>query len=321
MSNSEPHGYKDYFQKCLTGLVEEKNKVDACVNWLLMLNIAIMSVNFLTLTTDMKPVSRILLSELGILFTWMIMMRSCRAYRQLVNFGFIVKRLHDYERRPKDLHLERRLLVAIRFLDYPEKGTDPVYLTSRRTAFRINLTHEYGVIILMYSTLILYHLIKDPDVFGFFSILSLPLFLALIFFSMFYKKEGSSNSFLQAKEVRPKINMSIGLGDLHDRLAILKLKGEKLGVQIHAQRTEIEECISQYESIGIHAPVSDLSKIEVINANIWEFESQLRKEVKNQSNFDKIGRLAVKVRKLNAERVSIRNRINRDTSTGYEEPD
>lgn len=317
MSNQNTNWHKDYFQKCLTGLIEEKNKVDACVNWLLTMNIAVMSVTILITT---KAHLRILLAELGILFTWMIMMRSCRAYRQLVNFSFIIKRLHNFERCPTDRHTEERLIRAIKFLDYPEKGTEPVYLTSRWKVLRINLGHEYGVIIAIYVGLILYHLKNESILFICFSLLGLVLILATTFFTMLYKKEGSIHSILCAGGERPKIRLSIGLGDLYDRMGILKLKTEKLGIELDEYINEIKDCIQQYKSFGIQVSTSDVSEIETINAKIWEIESQLRNGTDSQTDFNKIGKWAVAVRKLNAQRVSLRNRINRETCTGYEEP-
>jgi len=316
MSSESINWHKDYFQKCLSGLIEEKNKVDACVNWVLTLNAAIMSVAFLSGQARLS----LFLAELGIVFTWMIMMRSCRAYRQLVNFGFIVKRLHDYERCPSDRSREKRLINAIRFLDYPEEGTDSVYLTSRRQVFRMNLGHEYGVIMLVYIALALHAFAEDTSLLNGLSLLVLVAVLSVTFFTMFYKKEGSPQSVLRLTGERLQVQSSIGLGDLYDRLSILKLKKEKLDLEVDEYMNEITECIRQYESMGVQVPSSKVSEIEAVNAEIWKLESQMRNGGDSPMDLGKVGHVALAVRDLNAQRVSIRNQINRDTGTGYEEP-
>lgn len=102
-----PFWYESFSNKIISGIEEQKNKFDSCLNWLLTLNtaifggiIAIIGAGF-GAGKDNWP--RHLGYEMitylcfvGLLWSWMIMLRSTVAYRQLTNFDTILYYLHKY---------------------------------------------------------------------------------------------------------------------------------------------------------------------------------------------------------------------------------
>ena len=89
--------HKSYSDKLVSGIAEQKRKFDACLHWLLIINTAAYGLVILKFT-ESEPI--VAICSIGILWTWMIMLRSASAYRQLCNFDLILSKLHDYYLNP-----------------------------------------------------------------------------------------------------------------------------------------------------------------------------------------------------------------------------
>ncbi len=317
MSNNQNDWQSNYFQKTLAGLTAQKNKVDVCINWLLALNIGLLAVIFINITEYSLT---IMVSVIGILLTWMIMLRSCRAWRQLINYDFILKRLHDYQYHPCNSLIIDRLFYCLNHLDYPDKSENSVYLTSRWQSFRKNLTQEYGLLIAIYVVIITYQILQNPRLINILWIGLLISFLILAFFGMFYKKESKPDRILSQGLEESKFKVPLGLGDLYDRLSILELKENRLNMNVTAYKASIKECIRQYRNLGIKPSTEDISVLIDINSKIWDLEELIQHILPKEIGFKEIGKNTYEIRKLNNKRISLRNKINRQTGTGYLEP-
>jgi len=251
----------------------------------------------------------------------MIMLRSCRAYRQLVNFDFILKRLNDCQQNPSNRELYKRFLDCMHYLDYPDNKKQRVYKISGNSSIFINLRAEYGIILFILFAIIGYGLSKDSSFINWLSIVYLLILLELTYRGMFYKKEIKFDAALNIRLLgfNPMMKV-IGLGELHDRLIILKLKEERLKRNVQVYKSDIQKVIEQYKISGREATKKDITALEKINKEIWELEYKVRNGNLSHQNFDEVGRDAVKIRDLNVARVKLKNRINKKTDTGHEDP-
>jgi hypothetical protein len=188
MNKTQPDWIEGYTDKTIEGLFEQKNKVDTCLNWLLGLNTAVLYGVF---HLKDKPTLAIPLCAVGILYTWMIMMRSGRAFRQLENFDYILKRVFELQLQSTDEQIHRTLLSR-KYMDYPEGETKDrvLYRSSRIKTMWNHLKQEYGIILLIYLVVIIFEtdLPSTEPLWPYLSLLALAM--AWTYRFMFYKKEG-----------------------------------------------------------------------------------------------------------------------------------
>jgi hypothetical protein len=118
----------------------------------------------------------------------------------------------------------------------------------------------------------------------------------------------------------PKIYFGIGLGELYDRISILHLKQSRLGLLLKEEERAIADAIEQYRQIGIEANNDLIGELTRVNEAIWDLEAVIRRGLSAKLPMNEIGKRAVKIRDLNERRADLRNRINRETGSGFEEP-
>jgi len=193
--------HKSYTEKLNFGIIEQKRKFDACIHWLLTINGALLGflgVNWFNFRNP-DPVSSeylVAICAIGLLWTWMIMLRSASAYRQLVNFDLILSRFNDYyltaqgEGKKK---LEADLAKFMAHFDYShaEGNKTRCFKIKPWSSIWKHLRSEYGPIITIYSSIIIYNLFVHNDwtinlIVGF-----LLFWLFVTYFSIFHKKEKS----------------------------------------------------------------------------------------------------------------------------------
>lgn len=103
--------------------------------------------------------------------------------------------------------------------------------------------------------------------------------------------------------------MHVTKADLCDRFTILKLKTERL--------PEDERVMTEFKAYEAALLGRGLdrycSRLYVVNAKIWDLEADIRQGAllnpSTEAEFAEIGRRAVKIRALNAVRISIKNEI------------
>ena len=97
------------------------------------------------------------------------------------------------------------------------------------------------------------------------------------------------------------------LSDMLDRYSILLLKKERLPenpeVQAECARFEADlQGRSDQEYITKHVAL-----LKEVNAKIWDLESDIRKGKEGALGLEEVGRRALAIRDLNAERVALKN--------------
>lgn len=124
------------------------------------------------------------------------------------------------------------------------------------------------------------------------------------------------------------IKMKIPLSELIDKMAIIKLKIERVG-EPHLQKEYIEckKAVKKYESKYVKIEKVWFNKLYNINGKIWDIEFDLREIVNklnnnigieiNDEELEEIGKKHLIVGKLMKKRNTIKNEIVDKTGEGY----
>jgi hypothetical protein len=103
--------------------------------------------------------------------------------------------------------------------------------------------------------------------------------------------------------------MEMTLSEMIDRYSILLLKKDRLpehaAVQEECSRFAIElEIYQEQEYVREH-----LDLLVKVNGQIWDLESDIRRGREGELGLEEVGRRALLIRDLNAERIRLKNRV------------
>lgn len=104
----------------------------------------------------------------------------------------------------------------------------------------------------------------------------------------------------------------MSIGDVVDRYSICRLKRERLGLDNEKEINELKNEMGKYQGID-----SYVEKLYTVNGNIWDLESDIRKEKEATLGLEEVGRRAIKIRELNNIRVGYKNEINSIYKEGF----
>ena len=114
--------------------------------------------------------------------------------------------------------------------------------------------------------------------------------------------------------------MEMPLAEVLDRLSILKLKVERINEpHLKKEQDSFNKAIQQFKNEGIKINDSWLNELYIINAKIWDLESDIRKGKEGELGLEEVGKRAILIRNLNRERVAIKNRIIEETGIGFKD--
>lgn len=101
------------------------------------------------------------------------------------------------------------------------------------------------------------------------------------------------------------MNVRFPVIELFDRLAIAEVKWERT----KSNQEELNWYANQAEKIdfGLIKPLFE--SLKEAHNQIWDLEFELKTGVEQNLSLEEIGRRAIKVRDLNAKRISIKNQI------------
>lgn len=119
-------------------------------------------------------------------------------------------------------------------------------------------------------------------------------------------KRATMRAFIDMRIASPPI----AVADAADRCSIVRLKIERLG--------ESEELREEFETTSAACAGIDYSRLYEINGKIWDLESDIRRGMEQQLGWDEIGRRAIAIRNLNAQRIAVRNEL-ADEHGGFHE--
>jgi len=106
--------------------------------------------------------------------------------------------------------------------------------------------------------------------------------------------------------------MKYSIGDFLDRLSILRLKKERYYVNDEQLRLFEIEYLENYKNLEKY-----VSELYEINKSIWDLEYDIRMNIEKDLTI--IGKKALKIRDINNLRVSLVNKINKETNSGFQE--
>lgn len=102
--------------------------------------------------------------------------------------------------------------------------------------------------------------------------------------------------------------MKYPLTDLIDRFSILRLKLQRLPVDEEI-KAEYEIFLNAINDFGNDKSSEWIEKMTEINGRIWDLESDIRKGKEKELGLQEVGRRALAIRDINAERIAYKNEI------------
>lgn len=107
----------------------------------------------------------------------------------------------------------------------------------------------------------------------------------------------------------------MALSEMADRLTILKLKVERLpqdntiSTQYGLFIAEVDKIIQRFDQEMQDALQKEIGFLYNCNSKIWRLEFDIRNGKLGKHDLEEIGRRAIAIREINAERLSCKNRI------------
>lgn len=105
--------------------------------------------------------------------------------------------------------------------------------------------------------------------------------------------------------------MRISLGDIADRYSICRLKKERSDIDVSA---ELE---SLFKEITNNNLTEYAEKLYIVNGQIWDLESDIRKGKEGILGLEEVGRRSILIRDKNKQRIEIKNEINAKYNSGF----
>lgn len=97
-------------------------------------------------------------------------------------------------------------------------------------------------------------------------------------------------------------------GEMFDKFTIMV---RKVYMGMDAYIPQIKEYQKMFEENKLPAEILLLvCKLQMINTDIWNLESEVRKGKEGRLGFEEVGRRALEIRNMNGERVKIINEMN-----------
>lgn len=106
--------------------------------------------------------------------------------------------------------------------------------------------------------------------------------------------------------------MKYPLADLIDRFSILRLKKQRLP-QDEDIELEYEIFLNAINEYGNNKSSEWIEDMTAINGRIWDLESDIRKGKEKQLGLAEVGRRALAIRDINAERIAYKNTISKES--------
>ncbi len=118
-----------------------------------------------------------------------------------------------------------------------------------------------------------------------------------------------------------QIRCEVSLGELVDKLSILKIKQQKISDKTKLTHVNHEAEVLSYtlNGLGIHGIDLYLNKLIEINTKLWIIEDEIRDKERSKTFDEKFIALARSVYITNDQRFECKNEINQKYSSGLVE--
>lgn len=115
-----------------------------------------------------------------------------------------------------------------------------------------------------------------------------------------------------------KIQIPVSVGELLDKITILQIKSEKTDNKYVQKELESLINIAKRNSVYLEN-YTYISQLKLVNLKLWDAESELRRLEASENFCGRFIELARSVYKLNDERFSIKNQINKQHNSEFQE--
>lgn len=113
--------------------------------------------------------------------------------------------------------------------------------------------------------------------------------------------------------------MRVPLPELIDWMTITMLKIEKIGgSNFWKEYSILNRGLLEYEKEGIIIDDDWIIELYESNKDIWNLESDIRKGKENKLGMAEVGKRALLIRDCNKQRIEIRNKIAKETGSGFQ---
>tara|TARA_R110000868_G_scaffold32343_2_gene117630 strand:- start:4374 stop:4757 length:384 start_codon:yes stop_codon:yes gene_type:complete len=118
-----------------------------------------------------------------------------------------------------------------------------------------------------------------------------------------------------------KILVEVSLGELVDKISILRLKMERIkdANKVAAATKEEAVLVASLNSLNLAGIDAHLSTLQAINGKLWQIEDDIRIQEKNRKFDDQFIELARSVYKVNDERFRAKDAVNQAYGSELEE--
>jgi hypothetical protein len=107
-----------------------------------------------------------------------------------------------------------------------------------------------------------------------------------------------------------KASVSVGIGELYDKISILEIKSERITDPIKLKNVYTELSLLQEESVKFPVDATLYGQLKDVNMRLWDVEDAIRMEESKKAFGEEFIRLARSVYELNDERAAIKQKIN-----------
>lgn len=107
------------------------------------------------------------------------------------------------------------------------------------------------------------------------------------------------------------------ISELLDKISITELKVQRIGEEVC--KNEYNFLMEQLKHYDFIEKYDYIQKLKEINAKIWDLEADIRSCKEEELGLEEVGRRAIAIRKINKQRISLKNEIVEKTNSGFKD--
>lgn len=109
--------------------------------------------------------------------------------------------------------------------------------------------------------------------------------------------------------------MKMPISEIADRYSITLLKNERIeGIDLSSELEVYKQELDKYDGVDAY-----IKRLYIINGEIWDLESDIRKGKEKILGLEEVGRRAILIREKNKIRVGIKNEMVEKYEEGFKD--
>ncbi len=115
--------------------------------------------------------------------------------------------------------------------------------------------------------------------------------------------------------------MEVSPADILDRMSIVKLKIERIGVpELQEEFNALQGALGEFRGRGVEIKDGWLDELYEINREEWDLLDKMNEERKKEgADYSEIGKLYIETEGVNKKRAEAKNRIIEESGVGFKE--